>query len=783
MKTSKPESTEGLTDPERAEINEYGRRLRKMPSDDIATEWSYHDETLRQLGEQTADETVDDVVSEFMGYLVVVHRRKRDTCEEELSRRRRAETLPAGMAVGVDPVVIREIKEHVDLRELIEGYGIQLRQRGHEFVGRCPFHEDKQPSLHVNPSKGLWHCFGCNAGGDALTFLKLHGSMEFMPALRELARYAGIELPTRSGPMPPTKPDQVSSQSDMVLGVPGGQYLIREGRICRRKQTLHGEVIVPLCNFVARIAEEVAHDNGVEVKRLLSITGQHVDGSHLPAVLVEATQFSNMRWVTSQWGTHAIVEAGLSTQDHLRAAIQHQSPDATRRHVYTHTGWREIDGKLVFLTAEGAIGVADVVVQLEKEMERYRLPTLPQDLRSAMQASLRFLSIAPRRVTVALWAAMYAAPLATLVVPRFLLWLLGRSGTLKTSLAAVALSHFGDFTGNDLPNWSYTPNSLEKYLFLAKDVPFLIDDFAPQSDRNEALKIENTAARIVRSVGNRSGRGRLRSDLSLNEVYTPRGLVLATGEQLPDGQSILARIVTVDLAKGDVDLEQLSQAQKERVLYPHAMAGYIGWLSNQWDHLNQTIPAIWLDVRNRAHREGQHLRLPEAFASLYVGLDLGLNYAVELGALTESEAKPLRDEGWAALVETAERQHTDIEAERPTLRFLTVLGELLAQGKVRLADLGMTMPTRDGDLIGWQDAEYFYLLPSVTYHRVARFAREEGRHFGIKEMALRKALAEEGLLIRAEGRYTDLIRCGSERHWVLRLWRKEVEKIFGGPHA
>lgn len=781
MKASDTASMEELTDTERAELDEYVRRLRKMPTDDIATEWSYHDEGLRQLGEQITEETADDEVGAFLGYLVADHLRKRDACEEELDRRRKAGTLPAGNAVGVDPAVIREIKEHVDLRDLIEGYGVQLHQRGREFVGRCPFHQDEKPSLHVNPSKGLWHCFGCDAGGDGITFLMRHESLEFMPALHELAAQAGIELSRQNRKEPSTKSDQGSPQNDPELDTPGGQYLIRDGRICRRKQTQHGEVIIPLSNFVARIIEEVAHDDGVQVKRFLSIAGQHVDGSHLPAASVEASQFSNMRWVTPNWGTHAIVEAGQSTQDHLRAAIQHQSPDAKSRYVYTHTGWREIDGKMVFLTQEGAIGAEGVVVQLEKEMERYRLPTEPQDLRDAMQTSLRFLGTAPRRVTVPLWAAMYVAPLAPLVPLKFLLWLVGRSGALKTSLAAVALSHFGDFTGNELPNWLYTANSLEKYLFLAKDVPFLIDDFAPQSDRNEALKMEATAARIVRSVGNRSGRGRLRSDLTLNEIYSPRGLVLATGEQLPDGQSILARLVTIDLAKGDVDIERLSQAQNEHTRYPHAMAGYIRWLASHWDHLNQTISASWLDLRSRAYREGQHLRLPEALASLYVGLDLGLGYAVDLGALTESEAKQLGDEGWAALVETAERQHTDIEAERPTLHFLTVLGELIAQGKVRLADLGTTAPSGDGDLIGWQDAEYFYLLPSVAYHRVAQFAREAGRHFGIKEMALRKALAEEGFLLSTEGRYTDLIRCGSERHWVLRLWRKEVEKILGGP--
>ena len=86
----------------------------------------------------------------------------------------------------------------------------------------------------------------------------------------------------------------------------------------------------------------------------------------------------------------------------------------------------------------------------------------------------------------------------------------------------------------------------------------------------------------------------------------------------------------------------------------------------------------------------------------------------------------------------------------------------------------------DGDLLGWYDDGYYYLLPGASYHRVAQFARDEGRYMGTKEPALRKALVEEGILIAPEGRYTDRIRVGEQRLRVLRLSRPAVEKITGG---
>ena len=85
----------------------------------------------------------------------------------------------------------------------------------------------------------------------------------------------------------------------------------------------------------------------------------------------------------------------------------------------------------------------------------------------------------------------------------------------------------------------------------------------------------------------------------------------------------------------------------------------------------------------------------------------------------------------------------------------------------------------DGERIGWHDAAYFHFLPQVAYHRVATFAVAEGHYFGIKEDALRRALAEEGLLDAEEGRHTIKLRVGAEIYRVLRIRRAAFEKLWG----
>ena len=143
-----------------------------------------------------------------------------------------------------------------------------------------------------------------------------------------------------------------------------GPYCIQDGHICAVRETKDGPVTTPLCNFEAHVTEEVALDDGIETTRAFMIEGQLDTGERLSAARVPATRYAPLNWVTENWGVQAIVNAGFSKRDQLREAIQRLSPEPNRRTIYTHTGWREIDGKCVFLTSAGGVGVQGVDVDL-----------------------------------------------------------------------------------------------------------------------------------------------------------------------------------------------------------------------------------------------------------------------------------------------------------------------------------------------------------------------------------------------------------------------------------
>ncbi len=97
------------------------------------------------------------------------------------------------MSYGSNAEAVEEVRQRTDIVEII-GARVSLKRSGHGYVACCPFHREKTPSFHVNPSRQSFKCFGCGEGGDVYSFLMKHDGMTFPDALRMLADRCGVTL-------------------------------------------------------------------------------------------------------------------------------------------------------------------------------------------------------------------------------------------------------------------------------------------------------------------------------------------------------------------------------------------------------------------------------------------------------------------------------------------------------------------------------------------------------------------------------------------------------------
>lgn len=114
-----------------------------------------------------------------------------------------------------------EIRRRIDILALV-GAHASLKKSGRYYKGLCPFHQEKTPSFHVDPERGLFHCFGCGAGGDIFDFVMRTGGLSFMEAAQELARRAGVRLETS-----PEAARRASEREQILRALDGARVYFR----------------------------------------------------------------------------------------------------------------------------------------------------------------------------------------------------------------------------------------------------------------------------------------------------------------------------------------------------------------------------------------------------------------------------------------------------------------------------------------------------------------------------------------------------------------------------
>ncbi len=121
--------------------------------------------------------------------------------------------------VSIPQAFIQEVLSRTDVVEVVGRY-VQLKKGGANFMGLCPFHGEKSPSFSVSPSKQFYHCFGCGANGNAISFLMEHGGMSFVEAVKDLAQQCGLAVPADDAdPADRARAQQLRQQQQSLTGL------------------------------------------------------------------------------------------------------------------------------------------------------------------------------------------------------------------------------------------------------------------------------------------------------------------------------------------------------------------------------------------------------------------------------------------------------------------------------------------------------------------------------------------------------------------------------------
>ena len=572
-------------------------------------------------------------------------------------------------------------------------------------------------------------------------------------------------------------------------------YKIVNGNLCMEIIAKHNSYDKKLCNFTPYIISEITVDDGAMETKRLKLGGEHACGEKLPEIEISGNELSNFNWLFERWGAKCILEVGKNVKEHVRYLIQQTSGNAEQKFIYQHTGWKKINGEWYFLLP----GDNKFDVELKGKLEAYRkeIDFSKSDLDTVFL--MTELLPAPKEVIYTLLAFAFLTPLNEFLrqaqcMPKFVLNLIGRTGTRKSTLAALFLSFFGMFNAGYLPlSFRDTANSILHNAFALKDVLTCIDDFHP-CGRDEEKKMNNTAQSIVRAYGDRTGRGRLRSDSTLMESRPPLGNAIITSEFAPDiGESGTARYFSLELKDDDVDLQNLSLFQKvaENGELRRTIYAYTEWIRKLFLNTEETekgfvkaLKDTFVMYRNEFMNTNIHChgRVPEMIAELRLGMRMLLIFLAEYKTISKDDAQNLNNEFRDILYRLAQRQSENIENDKPAVVFVKKLYSLIESGAVAVThkDLSVGEEPYPRNFIGFEDENYLYLNKDIAYRSVKLLCNEQGENFSLTSKALLKALAEEGLIKTTPSGNTVSVRYAGKNSRYMVLDKSKTDTIVNG---
>ena len=529
--------------------------------------------------------------------------------------------------------------------------------------------------------------------------------------------------------------------------------------------------MTPISDFVVYPVREVIKDNGVANDRYLEVKGILPDGTMLHCAVIGMKDFDDMKWVHPTWGPRAAIRP-FQERD-LRFCIEKMSQagiPTTKK--YTHIGWEKIDDKWVYLHAGGAVGADSIDVELPSTLSGYKLPKEVKDLKASVRAVFTLKDVGPHNITYPGLSFALLSPLMEMfrhvdLEPGVLWYIWGYTNSGKSTLLALLMCLFGRFSAKSLPaSFLDTAKSGDELAFYVKDSLLGKDDFYPSTDPKERARMTASLEWLMRTQGNRDGRGRLKQNAEYMDAHPPRGLVAVTGEVMPLKDSSLARAYTTHIQKDDLHSAKLKEAQASSHLLAEGMVGYLQWLATHFKEMEDSLPADFETYRTRSAKDtevqGRYRRLDDSIADMFIGFSVFARFAVDVGAITPEESKQWSDECWEALCNGADEQTILAQQGSIARQFLIAVSALRAQGTIYFTKLDEPAPsTKSGgtsalpkevvpsfkrEKIGWEDGNGTVYLQMKLAVKAVNDLMHGQQIFS--EGDIREALAAEDLVIR-----------------------------------
>ncbi len=480
---------------------------------------------------------------------------------------------------------------------------------------------------------------------------------------------------------------------------------------------------IRLCNFTAKIIEEtVLYDDQIlisrEYKVEVKLRNEKVKRIRFS---VDAKKFRSLSWVDKELGADAIITNNRTHMNYITQTIQRDSKKKVQTRIQTNIGFMKIGKHHVFCHPKGIIKAhghqtKKIRVKANSVLNRYGFATkliTEDNTNRLIQSSLSLLEISknnPYIGTILLSSAMRAV--TSIFHPNTVTpFIIGKTGSYKSSLAALAESFYGrKFNNTNLPALfgNSTSIGIERMMSMSNQMLVVIDEYSPSSNNND----ENNkfVERLVFGGSTVTSRKAGTGNGGLEETHPISTSALFTGEVAlhTDKASRQMRVIYCPLDSDDIDVDKLSKFQEmaRKGEFEKCMQLFIQDTLTHFDQMKKQSPILFDNYRLKAQKElsqASHARMASNVADMQLGIRLFLDFGIRHKAITKIDANKVIRRSWSHLINLVNSQK-DIMTRFSLAGMLSDdICNLLLNGKLYLHDVDREIPQRKyQSIIGWR---------------------------------------------------------------------------------
>lgn len=568
-------------------------------------------------------------------------------------------------------------------------------------------------------------------------------------------------------------------------------YCEKDGCLYEAVERKGKVTMVRLCDYVPVLRSEITFDDGTERRKAFEVGAVHSNGTVMPTVTVGEDEMNSMKWLIEKWGSLGSYSPANNTLGKIRHAIMSTKSDVEFKTVYSQTGWRRIGERYEFLMPSAD---SPFTVELQGKLSAYQWRENASTDKLFYLAALLENGLLPQRVMLPLLAVTFLSPLEHFLKeagcePKFITALVGKTGTRKSTTAALMCSFFGNFTASTLPmSFHDTANSILSNIYSLKDVLTCVDDLHPNGPHGDA-EMKSTAQNLSRFYGDRIGRARLNSKIELQPSRPPTGMCLITAEYVPEiSQSGLARYFMVEMKASDIDLALMTEYQQLAAdgVLASIMHSYVDWIRETYlgddEKFVQSLSDTFRKYRTELTAEMLsrcdtfHTRVPDTLAHLMIGFDFLLAFLSAKEEIGPQDAANYKLSFRNIILTNAVRNNSIVENENYSYQFCDKLKSLLDSGRCSVNFMGNDSDMNRKGFIGFEDDNNYYLIMNAALSEVMKLTREMGESFSVGKNSLIQQLVDDGIIVTKGKRNTTTVRVSDTKQMSVAVLDKS--KMF-----